>query len=109
MRRAGPSAETDHFQRDGTIQAFLPGAINDALSAATDFLEQVVIAKLHVYSTRLTLAVVILLERSQPGFEQTHAAKSAWRIGKNCCAALSANALNFIDLSTQSRSSPQLY
>src|SRR5438874_402523 len=109
MRRARPSTETDHFQRDGSVQTLLPGAIDHALSAATNLLEQLVVAKLYLDPTRPMVAVVILLERPQPGFEQTHATKSARRIGKNFRAAFCANALNFINLSTQSRSSPQLY
>src|SRR5436190_15710890 len=106
MRRARPSPETDHFQRDRTIQAFLPGAIDHALSAATNLLEQLVVATLHLDPTRPMVAVVILLERSQPGFEQTHATKSARRIGKNCRTAFCTDALKFINLSTHREAPP---
>src|SRR5205823_896365 len=46
MWRARPVAETDHFQRDRSIQAFLPGSVNHALSAASDLLQQLIVAKL---------------------------------------------------------------
>src|SRR5207248_6651358 len=101
MRRAGPSPEANHFQRDGPVEAFLTRAINDPLSAATNFLEQFVIAELHLDSARPLLAVAGVLERCQTSFEQTHAAKSAWRVGKNGRAAFCANALNFVDFGTQ--------
>src|SRR6266566_3122337 len=105
VRRARPLAEPDHLERDGAIKAFLPRAINHALSAATNLFEQLVVAKLHLDSMRLLLATVVVLERSQSSSEHTHATKSAWRIAKNCRAAFCAHALNFVNLSTQSRSS----
>ena len=46
VRFGGPLAEANHFKRDGAIETFLPGAINHALTAATDFLQQFVIAEL---------------------------------------------------------------
>src|SRR5205823_6767972 len=43
MRFSGPMAKADHFQRDREVQTFLPGAINYALSTATDPLDQFVV------------------------------------------------------------------
>ena len=45
MRFGGPGAQANHFKRDGAIETFLMGAINYALTAPADFLQQFVIAK----------------------------------------------------------------
>src|SRR5207248_9580984 len=47
VRCARPLAETDHFERDSSVEAFLARAIHYALSAAPDLFDQLVIAKLH--------------------------------------------------------------
>src|SRR5437762_271039 len=52
MRFSGPGAQADHFERDGAIETFLMGAINHALTAASDFLQQLVIAKVCEHSNR---------------------------------------------------------
>jgi hypothetical protein len=49
MRFGGPRAQADHFERHGAIEAFLMGAINHALTAATDLFQQFVIAQLSQY------------------------------------------------------------
>src|SRR5438552_19154936 len=105
MGRAGPSAQTNNFQRNRAIKTFLASAINHALSASANHLEQLVSAELHLDTARLLLTVVVLLERSQSSSEQTNAAKAAWRIAKYCRAAFCAHVLNFVGLGTQSRSS----
>ena len=46
MRFGSPMAEANHFERDGAIETFLPRAINHALAATTDYLQQFVIAKI---------------------------------------------------------------
>ena len=45
MRFRGPLAQADHFECDGAVEAFLARAINYALAASADFLQQFVIAK----------------------------------------------------------------
>jgi len=105
VRRARPFTQPENLERDGAVEAFLASAINHALSAASNFFEQFVVSKLHLDSVRVLLALVVLIERSQSGFEQTHAAKSARRIGEDRRTAFCADALNLVNLSTQSRSS----
>ena len=46
VRLGRPMAEANDLQRDCAVQTFLPRAIDHALTAATDFLEQFVITKL---------------------------------------------------------------
>src|SRR5712691_3723809 len=43
---AGEAARVDHFKRDSPLEADLPGAIDLAHSARTDYLAQFVIAKM---------------------------------------------------------------
>src|SRR5690349_8935814 len=105
MGRARPLAEANHFQCNCAVETFLAGAINHALSTATNLLEKFIIAELHVQACRVVLAIAILLERSQSGLEQANTAKSARRIGKNRRPAFCAHALDFIGLGTQPRSS----
>src|SRR2546430_3653382 len=45
MRFSGPRAKADQLQRDCTIETFLMGTINYALTAAANFLQQLVVAK----------------------------------------------------------------
>jgi hypothetical protein len=52
VRFGGPRAEANHFERDGTIETFLMGAINYALSAPANFLEQFVIAEVCEHTCR---------------------------------------------------------
>ena len=92
MRRTRPLTETDDFQRDGSIEAFLARPINNPLTTAPELFEQLVIAKLHLDSTRFRSTIVLLIKQTKTGSEQTHAAQSAWRIGKNRSAAFCANA-----------------
>ena len=49
VRFGGPGTEADHLQRDGAIETFLTGAINHALTATADFLQQLVVAKVARY------------------------------------------------------------
>src|SRR6266508_4487467 len=53
MRFGGPRAQTDHFERDGAIETFLIGAINYALTAASNFLQQRVVSEVREHSKRL--------------------------------------------------------
>ena len=105
MRLCSPGAQANYFECDGAVETFLPGAINYTLTAPADFLQQLIVAKLHLHPARLLRAIVVLLERSQSSSKQTNAAKSARRIGKDGRAAFYAHALNFVGLGIQSRSS----
>ncbi len=55
----GPMTEADNLERDCAIQTFLPGAIDYALTAASDFFQQFVIAKItqHFSQARSTALV----------------------------------------------------
>ena len=45
MRFRRPMAKTNHFQRNRAIETFLPRPIHDALTTATNLVEQCVIAE----------------------------------------------------------------
>ena len=45
VRFGGPRAQSNHFERDGAIETFLMGAINHALAAPANFLQQLVVAE----------------------------------------------------------------
>src|SRR5437870_12970098 len=91
MRRTGPLPETNDFQRHRAVQTFLTRPINDSLSAATDFLDQIVIAKSHLHARLFRRVPVFIVERSETSAEKTDAAQSARRIGKDGRPALCAN------------------
>jgi hypothetical protein len=46
VRFCCPVSETNHFERHYAVKAFLVGAINYALAAASDFFQQFVIAEI---------------------------------------------------------------
>src|SRR4030095_11130342 len=46
VRFRGPLAQADHFECDGTVEAFLSRAVNYALTAPADFLQHFVINKI---------------------------------------------------------------
>jgi hypothetical protein len=48
----GPRAKADHFKRDSAIETFLMGAINHALTAPANFLQQLVVAKVSEHFNR---------------------------------------------------------
>jgi len=45
MRLSGPRTQPNYFERDSAIEAFLVGAIHYALTASSDFLQQLVVTK----------------------------------------------------------------
>ena len=49
VRFGGPGAKANHFKRDSAIETFLMSAINHALTASADFLQQFVVAKVAKY------------------------------------------------------------
>src|SRR2546430_1270395 len=102
---ARPVTQCNDLERDGATKTFLTGTVNYTLAAPADFLQQLVVTKFHLDSTRLLLPVMIVIERSQSGFEEANTAKAARRISKNSRAALRANTLNFVSLGTQWRRS----
>ena len=61
-------AKTNDFECDGPIKTFLSRPINHALTAATNLLEQLVIAELHLDPARLLRAVAVFLQRSAAQF-----------------------------------------
>ncbi len=62
MGRTRPVAEADNFYRDRSIKTFLTRAINNALSAAANFLQQFVIAEIHLHSFGLRRCIILLIE-----------------------------------------------
>ncbi len=52
-----PMAHPYDLKRDGAIKAFLPGAINHALSATTDFFQQFVVPKVGKGFCRTRIAI----------------------------------------------------
>src|SRR6266516_3492120 len=105
VRSRGPPAKPNDFQRDDPIKTLLPRPINHPLTAPTNFLHELVVAELHLRSSRLLPLAVPLIKRTETGSKQTQAAKSAWRIAKYGRRAFCAHALNSVSLGDQSRSS----
>src|SRR5437016_7631017 len=91
MGSTRPATKADDLESNGSIQAFLACAINNALSTASNLLQQRVVAEFHLHSVRFLCMVAFVVERAQSSPKQTHAAKSAGRVGKNRCAAFCAN------------------
>jgi len=58
VRLARPRPKTDYFECDRAIETFLPGTKNDALTAATNLFEQLVIAEVPQHF-RQTLASLV--------------------------------------------------
>ena len=95
MRFGGPMAEADHFECDGAVQTFLPRAINYALAAAADFLQEFVIAKVSKHSWLLRGAFFIALLASgvalvRPGDSRLRDRPrpvSSWQAGQTPCRA----------------------
>ena len=84
-------AERDHFERNDSIETFLPRAINHALPAASDFFQQFVIAKI-LHRRRLLRDVfeigVALFKKTQTGSQKTEAAKTSRLVRENRRSAL---------------------
>src|SRR5205807_9474442 len=93
--------EADNLERDCAIQTFLPGAIDDALTAASDFFQQFVIAKItqHFSQARSTALVGqrrsrvfnVASEQTEARLQQTGAAKFLRRVSENFRTAFYAN------------------
>src|SRR5438132_7988622 len=45
MRLCRPVSQTDYFESYCAVETFLPGAIHDTLTAATDLFQQFIVAK----------------------------------------------------------------
>ena len=84
MRFGSPIAKADHFERDGAIETLLVGTIHYALTASSDFLEQLVVTKIYepscrsrLFRSRRYLHAFIAAGLNDPGygflFEQTEA------------------------------------
>ena len=104
----GPKA--DHFERDGAIETFLMRAINYALTAPADFLQQFVIAKVCpaflliaccLCRSGLPHAIVrpgsidpgysFLVEQTKTGLKKASRANFLPRVSRNFRSAFSAN------------------
>jgi hypothetical protein len=92
VRFARPLAESNDFQRDCAVETFLPGAKYHALTAATDFFQQLIVAQ----ASLEVPAVVVgdpghgVRQNPERCFERAGGAKSFRRIRKDFRAALSA-------------------
>src|SRR5439155_11606928 len=109
VRFRGPMTEADNLERDCAIQTFLPGAIDNALTAAPDFFKQFVIAEIAQHFSRTHSLLSIQCwhaiaaagvadpgyrftgEHTETGLQQTCAAKFLRRISKNFRSALYAD------------------
>src|SRR5437660_11626984 len=101
VRFRGPMTEADNLERDCAIQTFLPGAIDYALTAASDFFQQFVIAKItkHFSQARSTALVGqrrsrvfnVASEQTEARLQQTGAAKFLRRVSENFRTAFYAN------------------
>src|ERR1700720_2127379 len=87
-----PMANADNFQCNRPVETFLPGAIDHALTAAADFLQQLVIVEVcwHRHWARFGI-LVIFAQRSKTGLKQTQPAKSLRRVREDLAAAFTAN------------------
>src|SRR5439155_19193120 len=80
---------------DRSIQTFLPGAIDHTLSAAADFLQQLVVTKFHLHRRSAQFRrfiIVTVQERPQTSLKQAEAAKSLGRIREDPAPTFTANA-----------------
>ena len=115
MRFSRPLAEANDFQRDCAVETLLARSKHHALTAAADFLQQVVIAKVSQYlgSTRcfftmvsssrsirfrIFIGIVVIAsgyrcvqKQTKSYLEQAGCAKSFGRVGKDLRPALSTN------------------
>src|SRR6266536_4091292 len=83
-------AQDDDLERDCSIKAFLSGTVNNALTATSNFLLQLIIAKMRRDAQGWGFAI-FLHKPAEAGLEQTNAAKSAGRVGENCSSAFWAD------------------
>src|SRR5437762_14247667 len=83
-------AQDDDLERDCSIKAFLSGTVNNALTATSNFLLQLVIAKMRWHAHAWGFAI-FLHKPADAGLEQTNAAKSTGRISENCSSAFWAD------------------
>ena len=83
----GPKA--NHFERDGAIETFLMRAINYALTAPADFLQQLVVAE---FGWNLCGVQRLLQKRRHRSVKKTQTAESLWRIREELAPAFATNA-----------------
>ena len=91
MRFGGPRAQADHFERDGAIETFLMRAINYALTAPADFLQQLVVAE---FGWNLCGVQRLLQKRRHRSVKKTQTAESLWRIREELAPAFATSAAN---------------
>jgi hypothetical protein len=49
MRFGGPRTQANYFERDGPVETFLPRAIHHTLTTPANFLQQLVVAEVHLH------------------------------------------------------------
>jgi hypothetical protein len=88
MRLRGPLAETDNFECNSAVETFLSRAINDALTAAANFFQQLIVAQVSehlpralasrgvLYSCYIWRVSILVCKRIKPGLEQATGAAS---------------------------------
>src|SRR6266496_5118509 len=93
-------AEANDLECQCAVETFLPGAINHTLTAATDLLQQFIVAKVgqRLCRTRSTAlmgqrcysdrVLILAREQTETGFQQTGAAKFLRRVSENLRPAL---------------------
>src|SRR5262249_14927263 len=109
MRFGGPISQADHFQCYRAVETFLPGSVNHTLTAASDFLQQLIIAKIaepacgscRFLCIRRLWAITnagvtdpgyrFFGEQTKPGLEQTCGAKFLRPFSENLRATFCAS------------------
>src|SRR6266513_3073138 len=108
-RLRGPMSQTDYFESYCAVETFLPGAIHDTLTAATDLFQQFIVAKvgqrlrgvrgfLSIYRPHAIIAAGVtapgyrwVREEIKACLKQASGAKSFGRVGEDLRSALSTN------------------
>jgi hypothetical protein len=91
MRRRGPMSQRNDFERDRSIETFLPCTVNDALGAAPDFSAQLVIAEVRRDSRTTRAFTVSICKIPEASLEQTNTAKAAGSVSEDCSSAFCAH------------------
>ena len=90
-------AQTDYFESYGAVKTYLVRAINHPLSAAANFLQQLVVAEFGWNLCGVLETAVVaggysfIQKRCQSGLKETQAAKSLRRVCKELAPASAAD------------------
>src|SRR5438128_497551 len=103
VRFRGPLAKPDDLQCNGAIETFLARPKDHALTAASDFLQQFVIAKfghrfdpirieaIARHRRRFTCVFIFIGKRAKAGLKETRRAETLRRVDQDFRSALSTN------------------